>query len=387
MTVNSVNLNSKKYFIINRLYENLPKKPYCTSDFFGLKIRDKKQAIRHSHIQINHPNFKRYIVIDADYPGAATAWRYDFDDNIPVPNLIVVNPENTHCHFYYELEAPVSFTESSSKRAQEFYNSVSKKLTEVLKGDSKYVGLIAKNPAHEKWIVEVPRLEKYSLHELVEHLELKPHEYRNINSEKPGIEKFVINGRNDHLFNEIRHQAYIDIRSYRSKTFVEWFDHVKSLLINANKNFSVPLPYSEVCATAKSIAKYCWKKDSYCFQEFCERQHIKAKKGGRAKSDKYVEMRRTAARLLRSGKTKTYISELLQVSYRSVLRWLQGIKVQAAIMHLSELKKLCDNAQNQILACFIASLIVIILDEHIYDFNESEELKITIKFKLKVPIQ
>lgn len=79
-------------------------------------------------------------------------------------------------------------------------------------------------------------------------------------------------------------------------------------------------------------------KDSYCFQEFCERQHIKAKKGGRAKSDKYVEMRRTAARLLRSGKTKTYISELLQVSYRSVLRWLQGIKVQAAIMHLSELK-------------------------------------------------
>ncbi|MDR8319958.1 plasmid replicase, partial [Acinetobacter baumannii] len=132
---------------------------------------------------------------------------------------------------------------------------------------------------------------------------------------------------------------------------------------------------------------YCWKKDSYCFQEFCERQHIKAKKGGRAKSDKYVEMRRTAARLLRSGKTKTYISELLQVSYRSVLRWLQGIKVQAAIMHLSELKKLCDNAQNQILACFIASLIVIILDEHIYDFNESEELKITIKFKLKVPIQ
>ncbi|ELX02559.1 hypothetical protein ACIN7338_A0078 [Acinetobacter baumannii OIFC338] len=56
-------------------------------------------------------------------------------------------------------------------------------------------------------------------------------------------------------------------------------------------------------------------------------------------------------------------------------------------MHLSELKKICDNAQNQILACFIASLIVIILDEHIYDLNESEELKITIKFKLKVPIQ
>ncbi|MFV4890584.1 replication initiation protein (plasmid) [Acinetobacter baumannii] len=74
--------------------------------------------MRHSHIQINHPNFKRYIVIDADYPGAATVFGgMILMTNIPVPNLIVANPENTHCHFYYELEAPVSFTESSSKRA------------------------------------------------------------------------------------------------------------------------------------------------------------------------------------------------------------------------------------------------------------------------------
>ncbi len=104
----------------------------------------KKSAISHSHIQFNHPSFKRYIVIDADYAGAATAWRYEFAENIPVPNLIVTNPENSHCHFYYELSAPVSFTDSSSKKAQEFYNAVSKKLTEVLRGDTNYTGLIAK---------------------------------------------------------------------------------------------------------------------------------------------------------------------------------------------------------------------------------------------------
>ncbi|UVU37052.1 primase C-terminal domain-containing protein (plasmid) [Acinetobacter baumannii] len=68
------------------------------------------------------------------------------------------------------------------------------------------------------------------------------------------------------------------MRSYRSKTFVEWFDHVKSLLINANKNFSVPLPYSEVCATAKSIAKYCWKKIATAFKSFVKGNILKQKK-------------------------------------------------------------------------------------------------------------
>jgi hypothetical protein len=41
------------------------------------------------------------------------------------------------------------------------------------------------------------------------------------------------------------------------------------------------LPYSEVKATAKSIATYCWKKDSYCYQEFIDRQTRKGALGGK----------------------------------------------------------------------------------------------------------
>lgn len=376
-----------KTLIINRLYENLPRKPYCTNDFFGLRIREKKYAISHSHIQFNHPSFKRYIVIDADYANAATAWRYDFAENIPVPNLIVTNPENSHCHFYYELNAPVSFTESSSKKAQDFYTAVRKKLTEVLRGDLNYTGLIAKNPAHEKWIVEAPRIETYTLHELVEHLELHPNEYRTGPRENLAEEEIQnINGRNDLLFNTVRIKAYVDVRDFRSKTYPEWEDHVKQMLFERNLEFSEPLPYSEIKATAKSIAKYCWKRDGYCYQEFCDRQTTKAKKGGQAKSNKYIELRKKAIALLRKGKSKKIIAQILEVSYRSVLRWLFNIKLAAAIMHLSDLKTMCDNAQNQILAAFVASLIVLFLDECIYDFNEDDVLTVNVTFDLKMLI-
>ena len=51
--------------------------------------------------------------------------------------------------------------------------------------------------------------------------------------------------------------------------------------LSVNEAFLEPLPYSEVKATAKSIATYCWKKDAYCYQEFIDRQSRKGTLGGK----------------------------------------------------------------------------------------------------------
>lgn len=52
--------------------------------------------------------------------------------------------------------------------------------------------------------------------------------------------------------------------------------------------FLEPLPYSEIKATAKSIAKYCWKRDAYHYNEFIHRQAIKGSKGGKVSKRKPV---------------------------------------------------------------------------------------------------
>ncbi|WP_310649964.1 primase C-terminal domain-containing protein [Colwellia sp. MB3u-22] len=57
---------------------------------------------------------------------------------------------------------------------------------------------------------------------------------------------------------------------------------------SVNMMFSEPLPYSEIKATAKSIAKYCWKRDSYHYNEFIYRQAIKGSKGGKVSKRKPV---------------------------------------------------------------------------------------------------
>jgi len=98
------------------------------------------------------------------------------------------------------------------------------------------------------------------------------------------------------------------------------------------------LPYSEVKATAKSIATYCWKKDGYCYQEFIDRQTRKGKKGaeiantrsacnkgGQARSVKYAELRSQAKKLKSNGCNNSEIAKQLNVSRQTVQNWLKVI--------------------------------------------------------------
>jgi hypothetical protein len=41
------------------------------------------------------------------------------------------------------------------------------------------------------------------------------------------------------------------------------------------------MQYNEIKGIAKSISRYCWKKDAYHYQEFIERQAYKGASGGK----------------------------------------------------------------------------------------------------------
>lgn len=90
------------------------------------------------------------------------------------------------------------------------------------------------------------------------------------------------------LFDTVRHWAYSAIRGHRGKTWEQWYHFVLKHAQSVNMMFSEPLPYSEVKATAKSIAKYCWKRDAYHYNEFIYRQALKGSKGGKVSKRKPV---------------------------------------------------------------------------------------------------
>ena len=51
--------------------------------------------------------------------------------------------------------------------------------------------------------------------------------------------------------------------------------------LKLNKGITEPMQYNEVKCIAKSISRYCWKKDAYYYQEFIDRQSRKGAIGGK----------------------------------------------------------------------------------------------------------
>ena len=94
-----------------------------------------------------------------------------------------------------------------------------------------------------------------------------------------------------------------------------------------NQGLSQPMTFGEVKGIAKSIARYCWKKDAYCYQEFVDRQARKGKlgglKGGRVRSAKYEPLRLKAKELYSQGLSCRKIAIELEVSKSVVASWIK----------------------------------------------------------------
>ena len=83
------------------------------------------------------------------------------------------------------------------------------------------------------------------------------------------------------MFNTVRKWAYTAVRAHRGGVYNTWLEEVTKQCLSVNEAFLEALLYSEIKATAKSIAEYCWKKDAYCYQEFVDRQSRKGAIGGK----------------------------------------------------------------------------------------------------------
>jgi hypothetical protein len=276
--------------VLEQLTDKFPAKPYCTDHLYaGLQVRPKRIALRKRYIQANHPSYTNFFVFDLDYPTAYVDFFYDMV-GVPTPNLIVENPDNGHAHYIYQLATPIYNTDCSRPKPIAFGNAVYTALREVLEADVNYSGLITKNALHEDWRTHVLREQPYTLKQLSERLDLTT---RKIN--KPiAPDEAVGLGRNCCVFHTVRQWAYVEIRKYRGKNYSQWLQGVIDHCMKLNAEFTLPMSYNEVKGIAKSISRYCWKRDPYCYQEFIERQSMKGRKGGsKSKRKAVVDSERT----------------------------------------------------------------------------------------------
>jgi len=304
----------------NSFLESLPAKPYATDDFScGLKIHTKKSAVTKKYLSLNHKYVTNWLTFDIDRAGAVADLYYD-NVGVPEPNLVVENPENGHAHFLYQLQTPVFLHENASRKPINYLNAIYSEIRTLLKADTAYSGLMSKNPLHECWRTQELRVEPYSLAGLSQHLEL---ELTFTKQPKIDVNEAYHEGRNHRIFTELKEWGYVAVRDFRGKTYQQWLQSCIDYCMQINSVLVHPLGYGEVKQIAKSVSRFCWKNDAYCYAMFIDRQTMKAKVGGAARSASYDPLREQAAVLYADGMKKKDIALELGVSDRTIRNWLK----------------------------------------------------------------
>lgn len=317
-----------KHHFKEDFYNKLPNKPYCS---FGkgqrTLIRSKSHAINYPLIQINSAHLIHYLIFDIDAPDA---YLHYLDADLPTPNWIAKNKKNGHCHICYSLKTPVCKTSNARLKPLRYLAAIEFSYAKKLGADLRYTGVLTKNPLDQDWQVSILNNYKYELDELADYVDL----------EVKSKEEISISGlgRNCIMFDTVRFWAYKAIRELLSVGYDSWHTEVLKQALNANGAFLQPLPYSEVKATAKSVARWVWRNHAEAHEKFIERQAIRGRKGGlksdsshggKARSQKYSDMRQEALKLHLQGVKVTQIANQLGISRPSVYAYLKSVKVQA----------------------------------------------------------
>ena len=303
--------------LIDEILTPLPHRPYCSDDLAdGLRIRPLQTAKNRRYLQINPPTQQHYLIFDVDRQGAAFAWE---DCNVAPPNYAAINPENGHAHLVYKLAEPVATSENARLEPLRYLAAVERGYRIELGADAGYSGLVTRNPYKTRTLCI--HKHEYDLFELSDWLKRDLGEYAEQETVIAGL------GRNVTLFDTTRVWAYKAIRFYRvaarSRLFNVWRTEVEDYALGINGQFMSPLPYSEVKATAKSIAKYCWKYDIEMQRKFSQKQAERGKVGGLAKGAANEGKKHLAIALRAEGKSYREISAGVGVSLGTVSNWLK----------------------------------------------------------------
>lgn len=260
---------------LTELYQNLPTTLRCSTVKDSTLFRKKTdRASAYAYVGYNPPNVTRYIVLDLDYDNALFAY---YDHNAPLPQFIIKNPENGHCHYVYQLKDPVTFYGKSKSAPIRLLTATEQALTALLNADKGFTGYLAKNALNRNHETYITGKKPYSLNELSCNLDLERIENPNASSNDHTY------GRNSGTFDAVRVQAY---RIAGNLNYTQLYNECLSLAESHNARYDKPMSYNEVKGIAKSIAGYC-KSQAYR-RSLSEIQAVRGAKGGKVSKRKPV---------------------------------------------------------------------------------------------------
>jgi hypothetical protein len=254
----------------------MPHRPYCTDDLgYGIRIRDKVSALRKRYVQVNPPATVGYLVFDVDREGAAFAWD---DRNLLPPSWTATNPENGHAHIAYAVRTPVVRTDAGRQKPLAFLAAVQDAMTVHLDADPGYAMFVTKNPLSPAWRVVTYNGAVYDLEQLAECVDLT------LARKKPRLLVSGL-GRNCDLFDNLRHRAYREVIAFREGgCYQTWWRFILDTARKLN-TYAQPLPTSEVQATARSVAKWVWRRfgQGAAVDRFIDRQKARQRRSAAAR--------------------------------------------------------------------------------------------------------
>lgn len=231
--------------------EALPTKVRSTNWFEeGTKFRKRENALSHRYVELNQL-YKKFIALDIDKPKAAFLWE---ESGLPPPTHVIVNPDNAHAHYLYELKTPIYYTEQAHRAPQKYYEATDIALTSLLDADTAFVGHLVKNPLHPSWRT-ISHKVSYDLEDFKEWgVDLKGHK-------KKQVLRQSLEGRNTTLFDTLRHWAYAEVKKQCSYADFQQIVDNKALSINGMflDCANGILPVKEVLSTAKSVGTWTWR--------------------------------------------------------------------------------------------------------------------------------
>lgn len=288
------------------LYNDLPKKPYYSwGKGCRAIISGKSTAVKAPYIQINSPQIRKWLILDLDYSDSFNAHEYK---HLPPPNIIIRNPKNGHCQYLYRLAEPVTFFPNSASKPINYLEMIEKALVKAYGADWNFRYCLSKNPMYKDHKTHLIKSRPYELGELADWLNFDKFINKPANDEEYG--------RNNYLFNTLRHVAY---PIAPEMDYSQLYAHLVGLSDKYNLHFDEPLPLNETHGICRSITKYCkGNKKIKSDRAFSELQRARiTKRWGDS-----TEKKKQAQIWANEGVKRKVIAERLGVTTRTLRNWL-----------------------------------------------------------------